>query len=68
MSEEGNKKAIGVAMALGFELLSLVLVGIFAGWYLGELKGVRELGAIVGCSLAFAIWIWRLIRSKRYLL
>ncbi len=68
MSEENNKKAIGVAMALGFELLSLVLAGIFLGWYVGGLKGLREIGAIIGCALAFAIWIWRLIRSKRYLL
>lgn len=68
MSEENNKRAIGVAMALGFELLSLVLVGIFLGWYLGELKGLREIGAILGCALAFAVWIWRLISSKRHLL
>jgi F0F1-type ATP synthase assembly protein I len=63
-----NKKAIGVAMALGFELLSMLLVCIFAGYYLGKIKGIAEIGAIFGCILGFTIWTWRLIRTKRYLL
>jgi len=68
MSQEQNKKALGVAMALGFELLSLVLIGIFLGYFLGGYWEHKEIGAIVGCGLAFVLWIWRLIRSKRYLM
>ena len=68
MSEEKSKKAIGVAMALGFELLSLVLICIFLGYYLGRIKGFAEIGAIVGAVLGFTVWTWRLIRTKKHLL
>ena len=68
MSQERNKKAVGVAIALGFELLSLVLVCIFLGYYLGGLKGLAEIGAVAGSVLGFALWTWRLIHTKKYLL
>jgi F0F1-type ATP synthase assembly protein I len=68
MSQEKNKKAIGVAISLGFELLSLVLICIFLGYYLGRMKGFAEMGAVVGSVLGFTLWTWRLIRSKKYLL
>ena len=64
MSQERNKKAVGVAIALGFELLSLV----FLGYYLGGLKGLAEIGAVAGSVLGFALWTWRLIHTKKYLL
>lgn len=67
MSQERNKKAIGVAMALGFELLSLVLICIFLGYYVGRMKDLAEIGAIVGSILGFSIWTWRLISTKKYL-
>ncbi len=68
MSQDNNKKAIGVALALGFELLSLLLVCIFAGYYLGRMKGIAEIGAILGSILGFSLWTWRLVKTKRYLL
>ena len=68
MSQEKNKKAIGVAVALGFELLSLVLICIFLGYYLGRMKGFAELGAIAGAVLGFTVWTWRLIHTKKHLL
>jgi F0F1-type ATP synthase assembly protein I len=63
-----NKKAMAIAFALGFELLTLVLAGIFLGYYLGGYAQLQNIGAVLGCSLAFFIWIWRLIKTKRYLL
>lgn len=68
MSENKDKKAIGVAMAIGFELLTLCLVGIFAGYSLGKNYSKAEIGAVVGCTLAFSFWIWRIVRSKRHLM
>ena len=68
MSPQKNKKAIGVALALGFELLSLVVVCIFLGYYLGRMKGFAEIGSIAGSVLGFTIWTWRLIHTKKYLL
>lgn len=70
MSEDqkNQKKAFGVAMALGFELLSLVLIGVFLGYAIGERYGFKELGAIIGCTGAFSLWIWRIVRTQRHLL
>lgn len=68
MSENKNKKAISIAMAIGFELLTLCLVGIFGGYAIGKNYSKAEIGAVIGCTLAFSFWIWRLIRTKRYLM
>lgn len=70
MKDDQNKqkKAFGVAMALGFELLSLVLVGVFLGYYVGERYEFKEIGAILGCTVAFSLWIWRMVRTQRHLL
>lgn len=68
MSQERHKKAIGVAIALGFELLSLVLICIFLGYYLGRMKDHAEIGAVVGSVIGFSIWTWRLVSTKKYLL
>ncbi|MBY0385199.1 hypothetical protein K2X05_08580 [bacterium] len=68
MSKNKDKKAIGVAMAIGFELLTLSLIGIFAGYSIGKNYAKAEIGAVIGCTLAFAFWIWRLVRTKRYLM
>lgn len=64
MSQERHKKAIGVAIALGFELLSLVLICIFLGYYLGRMKDLAEIGAVVGSVIGFSIWTWRLVSTK----
>ncbi len=66
--QKKQKRAFGVAMALGFELLSLVLVGVFAGFYIGGRYGFKEIGAILGCTAAFSVWIWRIVRTQRHLL
>lgn len=71
MSESKNKKAITVAFALGFELIGLVLVGIFVGEYIEKSSHngfSSNKGAIVGCVLAFTVWFWRLMKTRKHML
>jgi hypothetical protein len=66
--ENKTKKAVMVAMALCMEFFGLSLVGIFGGQYVGGLAGQATVGALTGFVLGCAIWIWRLVSTKRYIL
>ena len=69
--ESNGKRAIAVAFAIGFELLALVLAGIYVGdsleKYMRNQSATANLGSIIGCLLGLSLWFWRLMKSKRYL-
>lgn len=68
MSDNKNKKAIAVAFSIGLELIAFSLAGVFLGHTIGKSFAKAEIGAILGVLVGFAVWTWRLIQSKKYIL
>lgn len=66
MSEESkkNKKMAAMALAYGVELVVVLMVGLFAGRWIGAQAGMSEWGAIIGCFAGFTVWTYRMARIQ----
>lgn len=61
---KSNKKMVAVALAYGVELVVVILVGLFAGRWIGERVGSSEWGAVIGCFAGFSVWTFRMARLQ----
>ena len=62
-----NKKAL-VFAGMGFELVGLILVGLYVGQYLDEKFNLGGIGTAGLAMLVLASWLWHLvILLKRFM-
>lgn len=54
---------MALALAMGGELIVYILIGVFAGEYMGEkYLGTTNWGAVIGTGIGFTIWVLRMVR------
>jgi F0F1-type ATP synthase assembly protein I len=60
-----NKKMMAMGIAYGIELVVVIMLGLFAGRWIGEQFGSSEWGAVLGCFVGFAGWTYRMARTMK---
>jgi F0F1-type ATP synthase assembly protein I len=60
-----NRKMMAMGIAYGVELVVVIMMGLFAGRWIGEQCGASEWGAILGCFVGFAGWTYRMARTMK---